>query len=307
MGDGATSNMLTYNCRTEKWRDMGNQCTTCRSYHGMTVIGQRIYVLGGFNGCECHRTVVCFDVVLGRWSYKAHMGRARCYVSVAVLKGYIYAMGGFDGRRRTRTVDRYSVKNDQWTNVANMNYMRSDASAAAAYGRIYIADGFTGRRFLDTVECYDPLTKVWTLVKSMPWLSSGHKLIAHDDMIYYMGGSNNNGGIFFVTQYDEAAPGASCALDGSLARRSRSHGTISMGHGLTYAALLLPASALPRHAPYRARAFPPLLCEIPPYARAPLSLRFILYRHVPRVPRVPNHDPLYVDNCSAGSVPKHVV
>ncbi|KAH7939040.1 hypothetical protein HPB52_005075 [Rhipicephalus sanguineus] len=191
--DGAISNMLTYNCRTEKWRDMGNQCTP--SYHGMAVIGQRIYVLGGFNGCECHRTVVCFDVALGRWSYKAHMGRARCY-------GYIYAMGGFDGRSRTRTVERYSVKNDQWTNVANMKYMRSDASAAAACGRIYIAGGFTGRRFLETVECYDPSTKVWTLVKSMPWLSSGHKLVAHDDIIYIMGGSNNNGRISFVTQYD---------------------------------------------------------------------------------------------------------
>ncbi|KAH7939905.1 hypothetical protein HPB52_018888 [Rhipicephalus sanguineus] len=130
----ALSNMLTYNCRTQKWRDIGNQCPLRRAYHGMAVINQCIYIVGGSDGVHAFRaldTVVCFDVALGRWSSKANMEEARCY-------GYIYAMGGYGGIERSRTVERYCVKNNQWTNVAAMNSPRSDASAAAACGRIYM-------------------------------------------------------------------------------------------------------------------------------------------------------------------------
>ncbi|XP_037576341.2 kelch-like protein 10 [Dermacentor silvarum] len=83
---GATNNMLTYNCRAAKWRVMGNQYTSPRAYHGAAVIDQCIYFVGGFNGRECYHSVVCFDVALARWSAKANMAYARCYVSVAVLQ-----------------------------------------------------------------------------------------------------------------------------------------------------------------------------------------------------------------------------
>ncbi|XP_049526887.1 kelch-like protein 10 [Dermacentor silvarum] len=135
---GATNKMLTFYCRAAKWRMMGKQNTTPRAYHGVAVIGQCIYFVGGFNGRECYHSVACFDLSLARWSAKANMAKARCYVSVAVLQGHIYAMGGFDGHMRTNTVERYEVNTNQWSMVANMNDIRSDASAAAAGGRIYM-------------------------------------------------------------------------------------------------------------------------------------------------------------------------
>nr|XP_054927875.1 ring canal kelch protein-like [Dermacentor andersoni] len=83
---GATNNMLTYNCRAAKWRVMGNQYTSPRAYHGAAVINQCIYFVGGFNGRECYHSVVCFEVPLAKWSARANMAYARCYVSVAVLQ-----------------------------------------------------------------------------------------------------------------------------------------------------------------------------------------------------------------------------
>ncbi|XP_049267087.1 kelch-like protein 10 [Rhipicephalus sanguineus] len=135
---GATNHMQTYNCRAEKWRFLGRQYTPPRAYHGVAVVNECIYVVGGFNGRECYHSVVCFDVPLARWTSKANMAYPRCYVSVAVLQGYIYAMGGFTGELRTSTVERYDVKNDRWSMVASMMEERSDASAGAACGRIYM-------------------------------------------------------------------------------------------------------------------------------------------------------------------------
>ncbi|XP_070385059.1 kelch-like protein 10 [Dermacentor albipictus] len=183
-----TNRMLTYNCRTAKWRVMGNQNTPPRAYHGAAVIGQCVYFVGGCDGRVCYHSVVCFDVHQARWSAKAHMAFARCYVSVAVLQGHIYAMGGFDGRDRLKTVERYDVKKNRWSMVADMNEVRSDASAAAACGRIYIVGGFTGEVTLDTVECYAPSTGAWTVVLTMPSPRRGLKAVARKNVIYLIGG-----------------------------------------------------------------------------------------------------------------------
>ncbi|KAH8029114.1 hypothetical protein HPB51_022698 [Rhipicephalus microplus] len=196
---GATNSMHTFNSRAQKWRVMGSQYTPPRAYHGAAVIDSRIYIVGGFNGRECYHSVVCFDVPLARWSAKANMEYARCYVSVAVLQasaehkpqgGNIYAMGGFDGRSRTKTVERYDIKANQWSLVADMVEVRSDASAASAHGRIYIAGGFTGAAVLDSVESYDPSTNAWTRIVTMSSPRSGAKVVAHEDMLYIIGGYN---------------------------------------------------------------------------------------------------------------------
>ncbi|KAL1477130.1 hypothetical protein MTO96_035994 [Rhipicephalus appendiculatus] len=36
----------------------------------------------------------------------------------------------------------------------------------------------------------------------MPWESANHQLVAHGDMIYIIGGSNNTGRVAYMTQYD---------------------------------------------------------------------------------------------------------
>lgn len=199
---GAVNNMHTYNCRAVKWRDMGNMYTSPRCYHGVAVINQCIYVVGGFNGREIYHSVVCFDVTLNRWTSKANMEFPRCYVSVAVLKGHIYAMGGYDGRQRFKTVERYDVNANHWTQLADMNDIRSDAGAAVAHGRVYIAGGFTGWTVLESVEFYDPSTNVWTRVQSMPWRRSGHKLVAHKGIIYVIGGYNGTSRVSTLAEFD---------------------------------------------------------------------------------------------------------
>ncbi|KAL1436834.1 hypothetical protein MTO96_049373 [Rhipicephalus appendiculatus] len=91
---GVTNNMHSYNCRAQTWRVMGSLehhppefvDNHRRAYHGVAVINSCIYFVGGFNGRECYHSVVCFDVPRARWSAKANMAYARCYVSVAVLQ-----------------------------------------------------------------------------------------------------------------------------------------------------------------------------------------------------------------------------
>ncbi|XP_054919474.1 kelch-like protein 10 [Dermacentor andersoni] len=79
---GATNDMLTYDCRAAKWRVMDNQNVTARAYHGVAMVNKCIYIVGGFDGRVCYRTVDCFDVAQARWSAKASMAYERCYVLI---------------------------------------------------------------------------------------------------------------------------------------------------------------------------------------------------------------------------------
>ncbi|KAH8027712.1 hypothetical protein HPB51_007262 [Rhipicephalus microplus] len=230
---GATNSMHTFNSRAQKWRVMGSQYTPPRAYHGAAVIDSRIYIVGGFNGRECYHSVVCFDVPLARWSAKANMEYARCYVSVAVLQasagnkpqgGNIYAMGGFDGRSRTKTVERYDIKANQWSLVADMVEVRSRCQrricsrphlhGILSWSMLRFAGGFTGTTVLDSVESYDPSTNVWTRIITMSSPRSGAKVVAHEDMLYIIGGyngvtrlSSSITTVELVEKYDIAARG----------------------------------------------------------------------------------------------------
>ncbi|KAH9384224.1 hypothetical protein HPB48_026217 [Haemaphysalis longicornis] len=187
-GGGATSKLLTYNCRSRRWVLHPDQCTPPRAYHGVAMLNGLVYFIGGFDGRSCYHSVVCLDVPRLKWSTKSSMNMARCYVSVALLQGYIYAMGGFDGEGRTSSCERYDASRNQWEFVASMHDVRSDASAVAVTGRIYVMGGFTGLNVLDTVEFYDPTADVWTRVRSMSTPRSGLKAVVHGDDVYVMGG-----------------------------------------------------------------------------------------------------------------------
>ncbi|KAH9376937.1 hypothetical protein HPB48_002748 [Haemaphysalis longicornis] len=185
---GATSKLLTYNCRSRRWVLHPDQCTPPRAYHGVAMLDGLVYFIGGFDGRSCYHSVVCLDVPHLKWSTKSSMHMARCYVSVALLRGYIYAMGGFDGESRTSSCERYDASRNQWELVASMHDVRSDASAVAVAGRIYVMGGFTGLDVLDTVEFYDPTADAWTRVRSMSTPRSGLKAVVHGDDVYVMGG-----------------------------------------------------------------------------------------------------------------------
>lgn len=56
-----------------------------RAYHGLEVIDNMVYMVGGFDGNEHFNSVRCFDPVNKVWSERACMYTPRCYVSTCVL------------------------------------------------------------------------------------------------------------------------------------------------------------------------------------------------------------------------------
>ncbi|KAM7421958.1 hypothetical protein PAMA_010165 [Pampus argenteus] len=189
--DGSTpvTSLRAYDTRADRWCSVGTE-EICRTHHGVAVLNNFVYLIGGCNRQRHLDTVQKFDIVTSTWHQVAPMNSCRCYLSVAVLNGCIYAMGGCNRQVYYNTVERYMHETDQWTMVANMCTKRCGASAATLNGKIYICGGFNRHHSLARAECYDPDTNQWTLIARMTKYRTGLGVVAYKDHIYAVGGTN---------------------------------------------------------------------------------------------------------------------
>ncbi|ENN74765.1 kelch-like protein 10 [Dendroctonus ponderosae] len=185
-----TSFVETYDNRADRWLVSKDTDIVARAYHGMCSFGEKIYLVGGFDGNEYFNTVRCFDPSNHTWSDCACMYYSRCYVSVVECSGKIYAMGGYNGRIRMSSAERFDPLRNQWELLPAMQKQRSDASAASLNNKVYIVGGFNGQEVINSAEMFDPLTNQWSFIPPMISARSGVSLIAHHNALYAIGGFN---------------------------------------------------------------------------------------------------------------------
>ena len=61
---------------------------------GVAVIGDTVYVCGGYDGTNHLASTESFNIRTGHWTSLANMNIPRCYVGACVLKGKLYVVAG---------------------------------------------------------------------------------------------------------------------------------------------------------------------------------------------------------------------
>ncbi|BHF69621.1 hypothetical protein SprV_0301266700 [Sparganum proliferum] len=176
-----------------------------RVYAGCVLVGNRVYLVGGFDGTNALKSTLCYDFeVDSGWYEISCMYEKRYYVSVAYASRYIYALGGHNGENQGRldTAERYNLDENLWQPIASMNRVRSDAAAAELKNRVYVAGGFEGRRYHDSAEYYDTEANQWTLISRMHSPRGGISLAAHGGYIYAIGGNDGNSRLRSIERFD---------------------------------------------------------------------------------------------------------
>lgn len=192
----------TYDRQSDCWYVVSIRDQSNRAYHGVAVLDNIIYVIGGFDGTEYFNTMHCFDPTTYTWTEKACMHDVRCYVSVCTLFGEIYALGGYNGRIRLNSAEKYNPSSNQWTVIAPMSVSRSDASAAVFEDKIYIAGGFNGVDVMNSVERYCVETNLWEPIRLMNSPRSGLDLVAFNRHLYVLGGFDGTSRLSSVERYN---------------------------------------------------------------------------------------------------------
>ena len=82
-----------------------------RHKSGVAVLGNLIYVTGGFDCNLAQNTVDCYDPDSNIWSPVANMNIARAGHSLVSLHGRLYAIGGWE----VDSVEVYDPDKNTWT------------------------------------------------------------------------------------------------------------------------------------------------------------------------------------------------
>jgi len=152
-----------------------------------SVVGGRIYVLGGISGGYVEQTVnEAYDPLTDTWEKRASFSTARCWPASAVVNDTIYCIGGGWPTAR-QSLEAYDPTTNTWRTRAPMPTARFCAQAVVVKGVVYTIGGFSDLR---TCEAYDPATDTWTPKTPRPERGGVLAATAYDGVIYTFGGGS---------------------------------------------------------------------------------------------------------------------
>lgn len=101
-----------------------------RAYHGVAVINDHLYAIGGYDGARWLSSVERYDPLRDQWTTVSSMISPRSSFGVTVSRGRIYCLGGFSGESNLNTVEKYNPRTDMWHCVQSMQLRRYGLVAA---------------------------------------------------------------------------------------------------------------------------------------------------------------------------------
>ncbi|XP_031427920.1 kelch-like protein 13 isoform X2 [Clupea harengus] len=175
-----------------------------RYQHGIAVIGNFLYVVGGQSnydtkGKTAVDTVFRYDPRYNKWIQVACLNEKRTFFHLSALKGYLYAVGGRNAAGELATVECYNPRTNEWTYVAKMNEPHYGHAGTVYGGLMYISGGITHDTFQKELMCFDPDSDKWTQKAPMTTVRGLHCMCTVADRLYVIGGNHFRG----TSDYDD--------------------------------------------------------------------------------------------------------
>ena len=165
-----------YTVEAQAWTRVAS-LPVARSHHTATVVGGKIYVLGGAkpysedDSDNDDRCAHVYDPAVDSWQQLAAMPTVRFSHSAAVLHGKIYVTGGqlSSTANYTDAVEVYDPAADTWTKLASLSQRRSYHTSAVVQGKLCVFGGeLSDRNRTNSVEVYSPASNSWARTADLP-------------------------------------------------------------------------------------------------------------------------------------------
>ncbi|XP_041496418.1 kelch-like protein 13 isoform X6 [Microtus oregoni] len=192
-----------YDEKTQEWKSLAPMDAP-RYQHGIAVIGNFLYVVGGQSnydtkGKTAVDTVFRFDPRYNKWIQVASLNEKRTFFHLSALKGFLYAVGGRNAAGELPTVECYNPRTNEWTYVAKMNEPHYGHAGTVYGGVMYISGGITHDTFQKELMCFDTDTDKWTQKAPMTTVRGLHCMCTVGDRLYVIGGNHFRG----TSDYDD--------------------------------------------------------------------------------------------------------
>jgi len=154
-----------------------------------TVLDDRIYVLGGFDGRRCFSDILVFDSKSSKISKLAELPSSRCFGAAAVQNGQIYYFGGWDGGEQLDEIIRIDPNTGSTELVGRLPSPRELITAESLSGKIYVFGGSDEHgNYLDDVVVLDPSDRSVAGLGRLPSGRARSSTVVMNDQILLVGG-----------------------------------------------------------------------------------------------------------------------
>lgn len=156
---------------TSPW-SQGPDVPAPRLEPGVTALGQRVVVVGGFDtdlmaGLDITKRVDVYDPLDNTWSHLPDAPVAWTHIQLAAIGSTVYLLGGLEGQAYTARGEAYALNtldaSPQWMQLASMpaGMERGSAAVIVAPPRIYLLGGASTTSALATNLYYDTEANMW--------------------------------------------------------------------------------------------------------------------------------------------------
>ena len=177
------------------------------TYSQVAIVGDNIYLLGGFNDSAYVGTVYTASIAsgsIGTWSTGTSLPGALGQSQVAIVGDNIYLLGGYDGSSHVSTVYTASIASGSigtWSTGTSLPGALGESQVAIVGDNIYLLGGNDGTPVVNTVYYADISSGSigsWNTGTSLPGALYYSQVAIVGDNIYLLGGANSSTAISTV-------------------------------------------------------------------------------------------------------------
>lgn len=189
---------FVYDPSTDEWTDvtpMGPNST--RGASGVAVVGDKIYIIGGFRERRAVNMFSVYDTKSDEWNHSLPPvpGLPRDHLVGAAIDGNVYSVAGRDTQLLEVTDEllMYDPLAGEWVEKSPLPTARAGIAGGVVDGRIVVVGGEGNVEFesgvFNEVEIYDPEADEWTDVGDMPVPRHGMGAVGVGGKLYVPGGA----------------------------------------------------------------------------------------------------------------------
>ncbi|KAF8822826.1 kelch repeat and K+ channel tetramerization domain containing protein [Cardiosporidium cionae] len=186
----ALCEMEVYDCLRDCWVT-GPSLNIPRRNNCGSVLGERLFSIGGFDGLNMLASVETYDYRMKNWMEIPPMTTARSAAMCCVQDERLYVFGGSKGDR-LRSVEIYDPRANKWDEAPlSLIEIRSAGAAVSVQSYIFVMGGTDNTHsILDSCEVLTKDSSTWTFVKSMSEPRMDFSAAVVSDSIVISGGQN---------------------------------------------------------------------------------------------------------------------
>lgn len=174
-----------------------------RSGHSSLVVGDMMYVFGGYNDGNCHNDIYAFDLVRHHWLHietsngTSPDGRASHAWCTSTDKTKLYLFGGSGphwGQTNMGKLLQFNIREKNWTIVEAEGTHPPPGygqSLIAVNNKLYLFGGTSGHVYVNDLYVFDEVTKIWKKEDTSgkrPSPRYKHQVATIDNRMYVVGG-----------------------------------------------------------------------------------------------------------------------